>query len=410
VQRVNFDAWGRLRNANDWTFNNAPTALMFDRGWTGHEHLLAFGLINMNGRVYDPVVGRFLSPDNYIQAPDNPQSYNRYSYCLNNPLMYTDPSGWLVCPFSGGYNIPIWTDDDEQYSQQSSGYSGGAGGSGGSVFMNNFFATSAAAEGRQSCAFNPSGSTTYHYNPTTGHYLDDIGNVVDFNTVYNSYDRRGLVLHPTFTPAAKTGENAPEGYTGLAGYYTTSLDKLYKLVIYGVGTFDFEGRQFSSINITNNFDPNGNWTGGSVSITMPEMSSDLSNTINIATNVYGGVSVSVASEYKDLVELGARTGKVLLPSTELTNIARFTNLGNTIGGIGVGLTMYQNVAKEINGTWNTADGVDLGITVGIYAAGFFVSGIGVPIVIGVGIGYCIYRCGWGDTEDNWWNENFGIKK
>jgi len=94
VQRVNYDAWGRLRNANDWTFNNPPTALMFDRGWTGHEHLLAFGLINMNGRVYDPVVGRFLSPDNNIQSPYNVQNYNRYSYCLNNPLMYTDPSGY----------------------------------------------------------------------------------------------------------------------------------------------------------------------------------------------------------------------------------------------------------------------------------------------------------------------------
>jgi len=47
----------------------------------------------MNGRFYDPVLGRFLSPDPYVQAPDNPQNFNRYSYCLNNPLKYTDPSG-----------------------------------------------------------------------------------------------------------------------------------------------------------------------------------------------------------------------------------------------------------------------------------------------------------------------------
>ena len=67
--------------------------LLLGRGYTGHEHLPWFGLVNMNARLYDPAVGRFLSPDPLIQAPDNTQSYNRYSYCLNNPLRYTDQSG-----------------------------------------------------------------------------------------------------------------------------------------------------------------------------------------------------------------------------------------------------------------------------------------------------------------------------
>jgi RHS repeat-associated protein len=53
----------------------------------------AFGLINMNGRVYGPVIARFLSPDNYVQSPTSSQGFNRYSYCLNNPLVYTDPDG-----------------------------------------------------------------------------------------------------------------------------------------------------------------------------------------------------------------------------------------------------------------------------------------------------------------------------
>jgi RHS repeat-associated protein len=65
------------------------------RGFTGHEHIPAFGLIHMNGRVYDPEVGRFLSADPFIQAPYNSQSYNRYSYVLNNPLKYVDPSGYF---------------------------------------------------------------------------------------------------------------------------------------------------------------------------------------------------------------------------------------------------------------------------------------------------------------------------
>ena len=61
------------------------------------KHLTEFGLINMNGRLYDPLVGRFLSPDNYVQSPDFTQSFNRYAYCWNNPLRYTDPSGdWFL--------------------------------------------------------------------------------------------------------------------------------------------------------------------------------------------------------------------------------------------------------------------------------------------------------------------------
>lgn len=64
------------------------------RGYTGHEHLEGAGLIHMNGRVYDPDIGRFLSPDPFIPQPTFSQSYNRYSYVLNNPLSYTDPSGY----------------------------------------------------------------------------------------------------------------------------------------------------------------------------------------------------------------------------------------------------------------------------------------------------------------------------
>ncbi|WP_373734367.1 RHS repeat protein [Bacteroides heparinolyticus] len=80
------------RDPDAWSggFTGRP---MFDRGFTGHEHLYGFGLINMNGRMYDPVMSGFLSPDNYIQSPDFSQSFNRYAYCLNNPLKYVDPDG-----------------------------------------------------------------------------------------------------------------------------------------------------------------------------------------------------------------------------------------------------------------------------------------------------------------------------
>jgi RHS repeat-associated protein len=51
------------------------------------------GLYNYNARLYDPFIGRFISPDTIVPQPFNPQSLNRYSYVLNNPLIYTDPSG-----------------------------------------------------------------------------------------------------------------------------------------------------------------------------------------------------------------------------------------------------------------------------------------------------------------------------
>ncbi|MDE6270623.1 MAG: hypothetical protein K2M12_07210 [Muribaculaceae bacterium] len=65
------------------------------RGYTGHEMLNEFGIINMNGRLYDPVLGRFFSPDPFVQSPDMAQSFNRYSYCFNNPLKYSDPTGQI---------------------------------------------------------------------------------------------------------------------------------------------------------------------------------------------------------------------------------------------------------------------------------------------------------------------------
>ncbi|ALU44689.1 RHS repeat-associated core domain-containing protein [Pseudoalteromonas rubra] len=64
-------------------------------GFTGHEMLNGLNIIHMNGRIYDPTLGRFLQADPHIQAPGNSQSYNRYSYVLNNPLSYTDPSGYF---------------------------------------------------------------------------------------------------------------------------------------------------------------------------------------------------------------------------------------------------------------------------------------------------------------------------
>ena len=104
VQRASFDAWGKMRNPSNWTYTGNNYTLRFDRGYTGHEHIQAFNLINMNGRMYDPAVGRFLSPDIFADAGST-QGMNSYSYCLNNPLMYSDPSGWIATNIGLGGGI-----------------------------------------------------------------------------------------------------------------------------------------------------------------------------------------------------------------------------------------------------------------------------------------------------------------
>lgn len=93
VEKRMFDPWGAVSQVQDGAGNNLGILTFFDRGYTGHEHLQSVGLINMNARLYNPTLHRFLEADNYLQDPYNTQNYNRYGYCVNNPLKYTDVTG-----------------------------------------------------------------------------------------------------------------------------------------------------------------------------------------------------------------------------------------------------------------------------------------------------------------------------
>lgn len=105
---ASFDAWGNRRDPENWQpYRSSVPPLLFDRGFTGHEHYDIFGLINMNGRCYDPKVGRFLSPDIINQDPGCSQNYNRYSYCSNNPLNFSDPSGYDYDPGDSGWDDEV---------------------------------------------------------------------------------------------------------------------------------------------------------------------------------------------------------------------------------------------------------------------------------------------------------------
>ncbi len=160
-EMYNYDPWGRRRNPADWSYNNVPEEFFLDRGFTGHEHLDKLGLINMNGRVYDPVMALFLSPDNFVQSPDLTQNFNRYTYCLNNPLKYSDPSG---------YSYKAYMDD--RYDEGNYWYRGQA-----PVTWTDW----------QSYHHMGGGGGGYFYNSYTGQYKNEAWETVDYSEVHNNY-------------------------------------------------------------------------------------------------------------------------------------------------------------------------------------------------------------------------------
>lgn len=101
VDRRSFDVWGKLRDL-PWRAQASLDDPMYltqlpftNKGYTGHEHVQEVELIHMNGRMYDATLARFISADPHIQSPGMTQNYNRYSYVMNNPLKYSDPSGFF---------------------------------------------------------------------------------------------------------------------------------------------------------------------------------------------------------------------------------------------------------------------------------------------------------------------------
>lgn len=124
-----FAAYGNRRSPTTWS--GAPTSADLStiagitrHGYTFQDTLGQMGLNDMVGRVQDAITGRFLSADPNIPDPTNPQSYNRYSYTVNNPLTYTDPTGFESCDSSGG------NDSSCDQSSLQNGNSSGAGPSG----------------------------------------------------------------------------------------------------------------------------------------------------------------------------------------------------------------------------------------------------------------------------------------
>jgi RHS repeat-associated protein len=176
---LSYDAFGKRRAASSWSGGPPKSdldgvAYASRRGYTEHETLDNLQLIHMNGRVQDPHLGRFIPADPFVFDPANGQALNRYSYVANNPLSFTDPSGFI--PQEGG-------DCDCSYTPPPPDFSW-------------------ATMGRGSTRRN----TTYRGAPYTNSSVTTVGEVPDADT--GSYDRQVATTAASSggLPATETGE------------------------------------------------------------------------------------------------------------------------------------------------------------------------------------------------------------
>ncbi|MES2512661.1 MAG: RHS repeat-associated core domain-containing protein [Bacteroidota bacterium] len=221
VAEQSFDPWGQRRNASAWADYStiaAVPAWLF-RGYTGHEHLPQFSLINMNGRMYDPQNARMLSADPVLHDATSSQAYNKYSYCINNPLKYTDPSGYDFSFSTKGADITI----------------GSPFGSGGLMALNQ----GGMANGNDvdlSMNLNGKGwsSVPGHQSAPTGGFTEASGNwVSNESLIYDAHQlwSKNHGNDVAYIPGYKDGSGAAnEGNTsGLEAYaFGSKSDQMYK--------------------------------------------------------------------------------------------------------------------------------------------------------------------------------------
>jgi RHS repeat-associated protein len=109
-ERDSYDAWGRRRNPDGSDSPNCTVTSASTRGFTNQEMIDALCAVNLNARIYDPTIGRFMSADSTVTDFSNLQDWNGYTYVNNGPLSFRDPEGHSPYPSGNGCCSTLMSD------------------------------------------------------------------------------------------------------------------------------------------------------------------------------------------------------------------------------------------------------------------------------------------------------------
>ena len=392
-QRLSYDAWGNLRDPNTWanyTVGDPFDKPMFDRGYTGHEHLTEFGLINMNGRMYDPVMSTFLSPDRFVQNPMTAMGFNRYAYCMNNPLRFVDPSGWRQKePVVGPLSSSCYVRDFYTYAEHA--YEPGDFRNAYYLFNMAFYGDMGGPGGGIGSGGKYYGSYGYH----VSHHANSVYNYCSIST------QRQLIQNwqndPCYTTNKELGEAGISSLTVGELYGDYEGESGYRNSYYT--WTDSNGKTHKAVVLYENV--GGNLNGAFTVSNMPlelygamtplEKANIMAQSIGVPMGTISETVEMAAKSYHDVPLLKIRSGltttqKLAALSKDGVSLLKVSKgLGHICAVVSVGISSYETVNYYYKG----GKGPEVFLKglgdVGMIAAGVF----GGPIGLGISVGYFV---------------------
>jgi hypothetical protein len=281
----------------------------------------------MNGRVYDPYIGRFLSPDPLVQQPGNLQNYNRYSYVLNNPLKYTDPSGYS---YGHGFN--------RDRLEEAHG--------GGGTWINPDMFNSPQRDFNVGYEAMPG---VYNYSEYTGNYTNSNGNTVGYQEVFNNY------VLPNAEITYRMVKTETEEYEIASAYFNPSEGE------YGVDQLTLHIELKKVIKTEYSLVPCGEITDWVYAVEVTLTLEDLYNNFGYNHTKYNTTKGVLKNIYKS-------NGAV-----RSARAARFAKLSTTLkvlGNIGTGLMVASSSYHILSGNGTGFDWTDASVgAIGLINAG-----------------------------------------